>query len=61
MPGFDPMNQYIGDYTPLDQIFHQEESLGKSDNPMDTNWGGVGYSQKEVKMGVYAGDSRTLK
>ena len=60
MPGYDPMNQYIGDYTPLDQIFNEEELLNKSDNPMDNNWAGVEYSQAQVQRGVYAGDSRTL-
>ena len=59
-PGFDPMNQYIGDYTPLDQVFNQKELLTKSDNPMDTNWAGIGYSQKQIKDGIYAGSTRTL-
>ena len=57
MPGFDPMNQYIGENTPLDQIFHGEQSQSLSDNPMDTNWGGVQYSQKQVETGKYAGDT----
>jgi len=34
-PGYDPMNQYIGDYTPLDKIFNDP---GVSDNPMNPNW-----------------------
>ena len=34
-PAYDPMNQYIGDYTPLDKMFHQS---GISDNPMDANY-----------------------
>jgi hypothetical protein len=57
MPGFDPMNQYIGDYTPLDKMFHEEQSLNVSDNPMDSNWGGVQYSEEVVQSGKYAGDT----
>ena len=34
-PAYDPMNQYIGDYTPLDKMFHEP---GISDNPMDPNY-----------------------
>ena len=60
-PGFDSKNQHIGDYTPLDQIYNQKELLPKSDNPMDTNWGGIGYSQRQIEKGVYAGNTRTLR
>ena len=56
MPGFDPMNQYIGENTPLDQIFHEKQSQSVSDNPIDTNWGGAQYSQQQVDSGIYAGD-----
>lgn len=51
MPGFDPLNQYVGDYTPLDQIANEKQSL--SDNPMDNNWGGVQYSRSQVESGKY--------
>ena len=54
MPGFDSQNQYIGDYTPLDKMFHENDS--KSDNPMDTQWGGAIYSEEVVESGKYAGD-----
>lgn len=57
MPGFDPMNQYIGLYTPLDEVFNEEQSLNVSDNPMDPNWGGVKYSEEVVKSGKYAEDT----
>lgn len=58
MPGFDPMNQYIGDYTPLDGIFHEKNKNGLSDNPIDTNWGGVAYSRDIVdNTNTYAGDT----
>ena len=58
MPSFDPMNQYIGDYTPLDGIFHEKTNNGLSDNPIDTNWGGVQYSRDIVdNTDKYAGDT----
>lgn len=57
MPGFDPMNQYIGDETPLDKMFHQQQQYKKSDNPMDANFGGARYAQGVVDTGVYSGDN----
>lgn len=45
-PGFDPGNQYIGVYTPLDKMFKDDGE--KSPNAMDTNWGGVAYTQSVV-------------
>lgn len=57
MPGFDPQNQYIGDNTPLDNLFHEEERTQKlSDNPMDYNWGGPEYSEDVVQSGKYSDD-----
>jgi len=50
-PGFDAMNQYIGVETPLDKMYHEKDKI--SDNPMDKNWGGVEYSQKQVDSGKY--------
>jgi len=38
--GFDPENQNIGKFTPLDKIYHSPDEF--SNNPMDTNWGGSG-------------------
>ena len=35
-PAYDPENQYIGDYTPLDKMFHQKGPT--STNPMDDNY-----------------------
>jgi hypothetical protein len=52
IPGFDPMNQYIGVNTPLDDMFHSKDKI--SDNPMDTNWGGPSFSVKSVKSGKHA-------
>lgn len=50
-PGFDPENQYIGDYTPLDEMYHSQQAI--SDNPMDTNWGGPEWSRESVREGEY--------
>jgi hypothetical protein len=57
MPGFDPMNQYIGLNTPLDKVFEQERSQELSDNPMDPNWGGAEFSRQVVESSKYAGDT----
>lgn len=54
-PSFDPHNQYIGLHTPLDQMNENEKKKKISDNPMDTNWGGTGYTQQLVARGHYAG------
>ena len=50
------MNQYIGVETPLDKMYHEKDKI--SDNPMDKNWGGVEYSQKQVDSGKYDMDTR---
>jgi hypothetical protein len=50
---FDPQNQTIGLDTPLDKMFHQ--TSGVSPNPMDSNWGGVEYTENLVKSGYYKG------
>jgi hypothetical protein len=56
-PAYDQMNQYIGDDTPLDKMFHEQQVRGQcSDNPMDSNWCGVKYSEASVKSGKYAKD-----
>lgn len=59
-PGFDPQNQYIGIEVPLDKMFHSQERLEKSDNPMDTNWGGAKFSQESVKSGAYKDDNVSI-
>ena len=51
-PGFDPQNQYIGLKTPLDRMFHDNVDP-TSANPMDSNWGGQGYTQSLIDQGVY--------
>ena len=56
-PGYDPINLYQGDYTPLDKMFHEQEKTSiKSTNPMDVNWGGVEYTENAVKSGRFKGD-----
>ena len=52
-PGFDSHGTYIGVYTTLDQIHDSTQSTKMSDNPMDTNWGGVQHSQQAVNSGKY--------
>ena len=59
--GFDKDNLYIGEYTPLDKMFHEQEtSAEKSTNPMDVNWGGVAYTEKVIDSGAYSGDEVQL-
>jgi len=52
--GFDSHGQDIGVYNELDAIHHSTQQQSLSDNPMDTNWGGVTYSQEAVLSGKYA-------
>lgn len=61
MPGYDPQNQYIGDYTPLDKLFDSGERKPISANPIDNNWGGPQYSEMEVNRGDYSGDEIIVK
>ena len=51
--GFDPYGLYVGKITNVDQIGVSTEKDKVSDNPMDTNWGGVLYTQKAVDSGKY--------
>jgi len=51
--GFDPTGLYVGRYTELDRIHNSTEMGLISDNPMDTNWGGVVFSQRVVASGKY--------
>lgn len=47
MPGFDPEDQNIGVFTPLDKMFNAPNGKGSkaSWNPMDPNWGRIRASQ----------------
>jgi len=51
--GFDPDNLHIGRITELDIIHESTEKAPMSDNPMDSNWGGVLYTQGQVDSGKY--------
>lgn len=55
-PGFDPQNQYIGEFTPLDQMDIEAESLKFSGDAMDSNWSGAEYTQALVERGFYKDD-----
>ena len=58
--GYDPMNFNIGDYTTHDAAFTaKERNLLFSDNPMDSNWGGINYSRSVVGSGAYADRTRS--
>ena len=52
--GFDPTGQYVGKYTTLDAL-HDSTYKGQnlSENPMDSNWGGVLYTKQAVDSGKY--------
>jgi len=52
--GFDSHGQDVGVYNELDAIHNSTQQQPLSDNPMDTNWGGVTYSQEMVLSGKYA-------
>lgn len=56
--GIDTHNQYVGLETPLDKMFNEKEEDLNSDNAMDTNWGGVKYTKKQIKKGVYKDRTR---
>jgi len=51
--GFDPTSLYVGVYTDVDQLHDSTEKDPISDNPMDPNWGGVLYTEKQVRSGKY--------
>jgi hypothetical protein len=52
-PGFDPAGLFIGQYTELDKIHDSTQTAPVSVNPMDTNWGGVQYTQQAVNRGDF--------
>jgi hypothetical protein len=51
--GFDPYGLHQGSYTQLDKIHDSTSQNSVSDNPIDTNWGGVLYTQQSVDSGKY--------
>ena len=55
-PGFDPDNQYIGNNTPLDKMFHSSDPV--SDNAADTHWGGIKHTNDQIASGKYINRTR---
>uniref|UniRef100_A0A6C0HRM0 Uncharacterized protein n=1 Tax=viral metagenome TaxID=1070528 RepID=A0A6C0HRM0_9ZZZZ len=52
-PAFDPMNQDVGEKTPLDLMDEIQWTKDKSPNPEDPNWGGDDYTQSLIDNGFY--------
>ncbi len=52
-PGFDPLGLQVGVYNQLDSVHDSTEKAKVSDNPMDSNWGGIEFTQKSVESGKY--------
>ena len=50
---FDAHGIQVGQYTTLDAIHDKTKTETISDNPMDTNWGGVPYTLQVVNSGKY--------
>ena len=59
-PGFDPVGLQVGVYNALDAVHDSTEKAKLSDNPLDTNWGGVEFTQKAVDSGKYE-DNEVVK
>jgi hypothetical protein len=59
-PAFDQSSYYVGSTTPLDQIKNSDYNMLYSDNPMDPNWGGTGYTQALVDSGYYKGNEVSI-
>ena len=52
-PGIDTAGLQIGVYNELDEIHDSTARARTSDNPMDTNWGGVEFTKSKVESGKY--------
>lgn len=52
-PGIDTAGLQIGVYNELDEIHDSTAKAKISDNPMDTNWGGVEFTRSKVESGKY--------
>lgn len=52
-PGIDTAGLQIGVYNELDEIHDSTAKASTSDNPMDTNWGGVEFTRSKVESGKY--------
>lgn len=51
--GFDPYGLHVGEYTVLDAVHESTANQPVSDNPMDTNWGGIRVTEGAVNSGKY--------
>lgn len=51
--GFDPYGLFVGKYTTLDEVHNSTRKSQQSDNPMDTNWGGISHTQNSIDSGKY--------
>lgn len=59
-PPFDPFNDVVYGAPGMKKNENMENvEDGMSDNPMDTNWGGVQYSAQTLASGKYDGDTVT--
>lgn len=54
--GFDPYGLYVGKYTEVDVLHDATSKQEISENPADTNWGGVLYTQQAIDSGRYDGN-----
>lgn len=52
-PGFDPYGLHQGTYTVIDQVHDSTSFTQLSDNPLDSNWGGVLYTENAIRSGKY--------
>ena len=57
-PGFDAHGQHVGRYTNIDSIHNSTMNSqdSASENPMDSNWGGINVTQQAVDSGKYVGN-----
>ena len=60
-PAFDPANQFVGLKVPEDDITPRVNQMGKSDDPMEPNWGGALQARQSVKDGNYDSDKVWVK
>ena len=58
---YDPKDQDQGSNSALDKLFSSGEHKKKSDNPMDSNWGGTGYTQSKIDSGKYKGNEVDIR
>ena len=60
--GFDPLDLYVGEYTDIDKLHDSTATTAPiSENPMDSNWGGVMHTQKAIESGKYDENNVAIK